>query len=216
MATFQNERFTNQEIRTDGNRYEACVFTDCTLIYAGGAMPAFVSCTFRQVRIQLDGAAYNTTQYLGVLYRTGLTVATDKVIDGLQRGTLSLPQRPAPPPPEYLGNNYGRLGLYSVILVAITVLLGTALWYGYLFYPQSVLAESDPARPLVETPLLARMPVLPADLADTYDGLREEQLERINTYEVIDGEAGVARIPIDTAMDVLAENGLPTRSAEGN
>jgi len=38
VATFQNERFTNQEIRTDGNRYEACVFTDCTLIYAGGGV----------------------------------------------------------------------------------------------------------------------------------------------------------------------------------
>lgn len=216
MATFRNERFTNQEIRTDGNRYEACVFSDCILVYTGGTMPSFVGCTFRQVRIQLDGAAFNTTRYLNILYNAGLTVATDKVLDGLQSGTLALPQRPSPPPSQYLGNNYGRLGLYSVILVVVTVLLGTALWYGYLAYPQSVLAESDVVRPLVETPLLRNMPVLPDALAETYDALNAQQIELITTYEIIDSETGAVRIPVDTAMDLLAEEGLPARPAEGN
>jgi len=39
--------------------------------------------------------------------------------------------------------------------------------------------------------------------------VREEQ--QLNSYEWIDEAAGVMRIPIERAMDIIAENGLPTR-----
>jgi hypothetical protein len=42
------------------------------------------------------------------------------------------------------------------------------------------------------------------------DRLREEQT--LNTYGWIDQSAGVVRIPIDRAMDLIAQRGLPTRT----
>jgi hypothetical protein len=40
--------------------------------------------------------------------------------------------------------------------------------------------------------------------------LREEQT--LNTYDYVDKNAGTVRIPIDRAMDLLAQRGLPVRS----
>jgi len=41
------------------------------------------------------------------------------------------------------------------------------------------------------------------------DRLREEQT--LSTYDWIDQKAGTVRIPIDRAMDLIAQRGLPTR-----
>jgi len=40
--------------------------------------------------------------------------------------------------------------------------------------------------------------------------LREENT--LNTYDYVDKNAGIVRIPIDRAMDLLAEKGLPVRN----
>ena len=42
------------------------------------------------------------------------------------------------------------------------------------------------------------------------DRLREEQT--LSTYDWVDQNAGTVRIPIDRAMDLIAERGLPVRS----
>jgi hypothetical protein len=38
---------------------------------------------------------------------------------------------------------------------------------------------------------------------------KEQELDRLNHYGWIDKETGIARIPIDRAMDILAQKGLP-------
>jgi len=43
------------------------------------------------------------------------------------------------------------------------------------------------------------------------DRLREEQT--LSTYDWIDQKAGTVRIPIDRAMDLIAQRGLPTRGS---
>jgi hypothetical protein len=40
--------------------------------------------------------------------------------------------------------------------------------------------------------------------------LRQSEQQRLTTYEWIDQPAGIARIPIDRAVDILAKKGLPT------
>src|SRR5205823_3522166 len=39
--------------------------------------------------------------------------------------------------------------------------------------------------------------------------VQEEQLSRIHSYGWVDRRAGIARIPVDRAMDILARTGLP-------
>ncbi|HYM75480.1 MAG TPA: hypothetical protein VE377_05825 [Candidatus Dormibacteraeota bacterium] len=44
--------------------------------------------------------------------------------------------------------------------------------------------------------------------------LREEQT--LSTYDYVDKNAGTVRIPIDRAMELVAQRGLPTRQATGD
>jgi len=44
--------------------------------------------------------------------------------------------------------------------------------------------------------------------------LREE--DALATYDYIDKNAGIVRIPIDRAMDLIAQRGLPVRQQSGN
>ena len=51
----------------------------------------------------------------------------------------------------------------------------------------------------------------PKDLADYL----KQQQETLNTYGWVDQKAGVVRIPIDRAMDLLIQKGLPVRTESG-
>jgi hypothetical protein len=202
-------RIDNQDIVVDGNRYEATVFVNCTLVYKGGELPVFVQCTFRQVKLRLEGEAFNTAQYLQSLYAIGLSPAAEKVAAGIQQDTLPLTDYPVTPPAVNLGTNYGQLALYSAILVIIAGLLGTALWYGFVFYPVNVVLASEPARPLFKPAVYDTMPALPAELADRYDQWKADQFKLLDSYGWVDKPQGVAHIPIDKAIELLAEQGLP-------
>lgn len=213
MATFQNKSFTNQTVLVDGNRYELCSFSNCSLVYQGGELPTFDRCMFRAGTIQLDGAAYQTVKYLNGLYRGGLAASVDAVLKEVQRGNEQLAERPAAPPAEYTGTNFGQLGRIAAVAAVITILLSAALWYGGLEYPQNIALEAEPARPLSEQISLSIMPALPDELGDAYDALRADQTERLNDIGWIDRGAGIVRLPIDTAMGVMAAQGAPTWAA---
>jgi hypothetical protein len=43
----------------------------------------------------------------------------------------------------------------------------------------------------------------------------EQVMQHLSTYGWVDRQNGTARIPIERAMDIIAEQGLPVR-AEGN
>jgi hypothetical protein len=217
VATLRNERLTKQTIAVDGNRYEACVFRDCTLIYAGGNLPSFVNCTFRNVKLQVDDQALNTTLYLQSLFKSGLSYAAENVLQDVQQGVLALSQRPAPPPAVNTGDNYRQLGVYSAVLVGVAALLIAAIWYGFFYYPVNVALARDPAQPLFRNPLMAVYPALPDDLAISYDEYRAAQLEQLNSYGWVDEAQGIGRIPVGAAMDLIVEQGrLPAQPSEGN
>lgn len=53
----------------------------------------------------------------------------------------------------------------------------------------------------------------PVSSSDEWYALRDEQREILSTYGWIDQEAGVVRIPIDRAIDLSLERGLPARES---
>ena len=71
-------------------------------------------------------------------------------------------------------------------------------------YPMSLAGKE---RPLPPAPRLQTSPF--QDLKD----LRQHDKPVVGTYEWIDRNAGTVRIPVDRAMDLLAERGLPYRKA---
>jgi hypothetical protein len=58
-------------------------------------------------------------------------------------------------------------------------------------------------------------PRLEADERREINHFREQEEQTLNSYGWVDQQAGVARIPIDRAMQLVAERGLPTRPQSG-
>lgn len=54
-------------------------------------------------------------------------------------------------------------------------------------------------------------PQLEIDERNQLDKIRVNEEQVLNTYDYIDQNAGTVRIPIDRAMDLIAQRGLPVR-----
>lgn len=55
-------------------------------------------------------------------------------------------------------------------------------------------------------------PQLEIDERNQLDAIRLDEEQTLATYDYIDKNAGTVRIPIDRAMDLIAQRGLPVRS----
>jgi hypothetical protein len=101
------------------------------------------------------------------------------------------------------------LAFLAVVTVSIAAMI--VVFYNYLEgrearektarYPMA----AGTARPLPPPPRLQTYPF--QDVKD----LRQEEHRLLETYEWVDKNAGVVRIPIERAIEVLAEKGLPYR-----
>jgi hypothetical protein len=70
---------------------------------------------------------------------------------------------------------------------------------------------------LVEPGDIAKFPQPRLETNETIeiDKFRLQEEQTLNSYGWVDQEAGVVRIPIDHAMELLAQRGLPTRPPAG-
>lgn len=59
-------------------------------------------------------------------------------------------------------------------------------------------------------------PLLETDERGQFGGFLMNQEKELNSYGWVDEKAGVARIPIERAMELTAQRGLPVRSQAGN
>jgi Na+-transporting methylmalonyl-CoA/oxaloacetate decarboxylase gamma subunit len=59
-------------------------------------------------------------------------------------------------------------------------------------------------------------PQLEINERDQLDQIRLEEEDTLATYGWVDQSAGKVRIPIDRAMDLIAQRGLPVRQQNGN
>jgi len=203
MATFTKETFRNQNVVVDGNEYIDCNFVNCTLVHRGTAAPDFIRCAFTGGKIQLEGDASRTTRYLGRLYAAGAVDSVEAVLTRMRKGLLPFTQKPAPCDPVAVGQNWGRLGAYSAVLIGVMLLYLFFFSYAGLTEPRNALDETNPAAPLRSQIPLELMPALPDSLAMEYDALRANQLEELTTFGWVDQEAGAAHIPIEAAFELL-------------
>lgn len=58
-------------------------------------------------------------------------------------------------------------------------------------------------------------PQLEVDERGQLDKIRTDEAETLSTYDWVDQKAGTVRIPIDRAMDLIAQRGLPVHSQSG-
>ncbi len=98
------------------------------------------------------------------------------------------------------------LGLVVVLTLTLLLMWAVVVFFGKAGDDQPTATETDgpsfAARP--ETPMMG------SQLAAS----RQAQLQRLTEYAWVDRENGIARIPIDQAMQLLLERGLPTRDSK--
>ncbi len=96
-----------------------------------------------------------------------------------------------------------------LFVTLIVVLFAVKGMFNYFKATQSLGPPASPFENARQVPPQPRLQVNPRqDLRQ----FREAEDERLNSYAWVDEKAGVVRIPIGRAMDLLAQRGLPVRS----
>ena len=121
----------------------------------------------------------------------------------------------APGSPGYETHDV-RVGFMVRVVVGLFLLtllgMGVSLWF-QASATKSFQAADRPPSPLAATlpaqPPEPRLQVLPAA---NLMKVRAEEEAALNSYAWIDAQSGLVRIPIDRAIELLAERGLPARA----
>ncbi len=106
------------------------------------------------------------------------------------------------------------LRVVGIFFLGLTVAVaGVLLLMAWLFdYFDAREARRDtPPSPLAGAPSPPPEPRLQVNAPKDLKAMRAAEDAALNTYGWVDRKAGVVRIPIDRAMDLLAERGLPAR-----
>ena len=98
--------------------------------------------------------------------------------------------------------------MWVAVIFAAAVALSAVVLAGLLGL-FTALREPAVVSPLERTTLLPPEPRLEARPLDTLEQVRAREQELLQGYAWVDREAGVARIPIERAMAILAERGWP-------
>lgn len=111
--------------------------------------------------------------------------------------------------------NIWAVGKFAIVLAFLCV-LSMGLLFGLFKYFQSITGGPMPkselnvdARRLPPEPRLQQAPV--TDLKE----MRAAEDKILNSYGWIDQQHGIVRVPIDRAIDMLAQRGLPSRPENG-
>jgi hypothetical protein len=104
-----------------------------------------------------------------------------------------------------------RVVTWTTIVLVISV-IAVLVTVGGLFslFKRQYAFETAPSR-ITTAGKLPPAPRLQTDPTSDLQQLLEAENAKLNSYGWIDRSAGVIRIPIDRAMDLLAQRGLPAR-----
>jgi len=101
------------------------------------------------------------------------------------------------------------LGVFALLAAGVIV---SAVVFHYFVTHQTL---GPPASPFENVRALPPSPALQVTPARDLRQYLDTQDATLNSYGWVDQKAGVVRIPIDRAMDILLQKGLPVRSSAG-
>ncbi len=105
-----------------------------------------------------------------------------------------------------------NIALFAVALSAIILLVLLAAYGLFRRFAGIQMRAQPPPSPLKYTREPAPGPHLQADPRQELKEMRAAEDSVLTQYGWIDAEKGIVRIPIDRAMQILAQKGLPTRA----
>lgn len=104
-----------------------------------------------------------------------------------------------------------KMALGLAILIAVTLV--AMKWTFDIF--DKLMPLGPPAAPFAESRQLPPSPLLqPAPHMELKDYCTA-QVNKVDTYAWVDQQQGIVRIPIDRAIDLILQKGLPVRASTG-
>src|ERR671912_1945388 len=93
----------------------------------------------------------------------------------------------------------------AVMAVMVFVLMGGLLWFLSGGWPP----RQGIVTPMVPAPNMSPQPDLQVASSRDYQEMRAAEEAQLRSYRWVDREAGIAAIPIERAMEILAGRGMP-------
>lgn len=98
--------------------------------------------------------------------------------------------------------------LFIVGIIAFTVLTMLVLFFVYpVLTPEGARARRETVQEVQRR--LPPGPVLQANPAVDMQRFREQEHRKVSTYGWVDERRGIVRVPVDRAMEMVAQRGLP-------
>jgi hypothetical protein len=101
------------------------------------------------------------------------------------------------------------------LVVTVIVVLGL-MWRLFDYYQTGEARREVPPSPLAEARQIPPGPTLQVTPQQDLKAMRSEEDVLLHSYGWLDQRAGIVRIPIERAMKLLAERGLPNQSQKGS
>ncbi len=100
------------------------------------------------------------------------------------------------------------IGVFGVVLtLALIATVGVTAWM-FGWFESRAVRQDVASPPMAVTSAAPKEPKLQVDAPKDLKTLRAFEHERLTTYGWASKETGLGRIPIDRAMEILAERGL--------
>jgi hypothetical protein len=102
---------------------------------------------------------------------------------------------------------------FAAGLAVVTAAIGVIVWGLFVYFNTREQGAELPAFPLAATQehRLPPEPRLQTNPREDLRDLRDAEQETLTTYGWVDRNAGVVRIPIDDAIKLTLQRGLPSR-----
>ena len=104
------------------------------------------------------------------------------------------------------------LSKWAVLLAIVLVVVFLAMWWLFDFFGKEQ-SLGRPASPFENARVLPPRPRLQVEPRADLHAYCVQQLATLNSYGWEDQHNGVVRIPVDRAMDLILQQGLPARAA---
>jgi hypothetical protein len=122
------------------------------------------------------------------------------------------PHNPALPP-EYETRDANVRGVfYFLVFLGGLLVISALLSWGLFRYLSKQQASSASVSPFAETRPLPLGPQLQVNPREDWLNYRKQQEQSLEMYEWENRGAGIVRVPIERAMELLVQKGLPVQS----
>jgi hypothetical protein len=103
--------------------------------------------------------------------------------------------------------------IFAAGLVVVTAFIGVVVWGLFRYFNARDESTSAPSFPLAvsQERRLPPEPRLQTNPREDLRQLREAEQDTLTTYGWVDRNAGIVRIPIDDAIRLTLQRGLPSR-----